>query len=100
MPAPKLLDRSLRDRAQARALARLGQRAPGHAVPVAFSSKEQAEAFVTRNRAEGYTADILPGGTRNYVVNDEKLITIMRKYGLPPPLAVGAGYGMTQQDQQ
>lgn len=40
-------------------------------------------------------------GTSNYVVFDDKMIEILRKYGLLPPLAAGAAQVTTQgQDQQ
>lgn len=40
-------------------------------------------------------------GTSNYVVFDDKLIEILRKYGLLPPVAAGAAQVATQgQDQQ
>jgi hypothetical protein len=39
-------------------------------------------------------------GTRNYVVFDDSLIEILKKYGLAP-LALGTlGYGASQQDTQ
>lgn len=38
--------------------------------------------------------------SRNYVVFDERLITILRKYGLLPPIAAGAAYGASQDQQQ
>lgn len=39
-------------------------------------------------------------GSRNYVVFDDRLITILRKYGLLPPIAAGAAYGASQDQQQ
>lgn len=36
------------------------------------------------------------GGTSNYVVFDDKLIEILRKYGLLPPVAAGAAQALSQ----
>jgi hypothetical protein len=38
-------------------------------------------------------------GSRNYVVFDDQLITILNKYGLAGLAAGGLGYGMAQEDQ-
>lgn len=37
-------------------------------------------------------------GTRNYVVFDDKLIEILRKYGLLPPVAAGTAAALNQQE--
>ena len=39
-------------------------------------------------------------GSRNYVVFDDKLIEILRKYGLLPPVAAGTAAALNQQEPQ
>ncbi len=39
-------------------------------------------------------------GSRNYVVLDDKLIEILRKYGLLPPVAAGTAAALNQQEPQ
>ena len=49
-------------------------------------------AISTRARADRVRAEF-DGQTSNYVVFDDKLIEILRKYGILPPLAAGAAAG-------
>jgi hypothetical protein len=53
----------------------------------------------TREAAETWAQQkIADPGTRNYVVHDDKLIEILRKYGLLPPLAAGAAASQLHSD--
>lgn len=40
------------------------------------------------------------GGTHNYVVFDDSIIEILRKYGLVPPLVAGGAAAVSQDDAQ
>ena len=78
-----------------------------------LSPKRQAELRtrdgVSRSRERGEAgvkyldedSRAVGAGTHNYVVFDDKMIEILRKYGLLPPVAAGAANAVTQgQDQQ
>jgi hypothetical protein len=74
-----------------------GSRAPGglpnsgfivwdNGKPRKFMDRADAEAVLKEAQAAGREArleDISKGGTHNYVVFDDKLISILKKYGLP-----------------
>ena len=64
-----------------------------------FSDKKQAEQYAQKKEAEGFKTNIVDKRSNNYVVFDDAMIEILRKYGLIP--AVGAaGYGLLgAQDQ-
>jgi len=68
--------------------------------PVHFDHTHPAERWAQEQRDKGFGAEVKDTGSRNYVVFNDKLIDIMRKYGLAG-LAPLAGYGaMAGQDQQ
>lgn len=50
----------------------------------------KSQPFATEAEARAWADDKINGGTRNYVVFDDKLVDILRKYGLLPPLIGGA----------
>ncbi len=59
------------------------------------ASKALREAGIPGIRYLDQGSRSLGDGSRNYVVFDPTMIEIMRKYGLIPPLAVGAGAAVT-----
>jgi hypothetical protein len=57
-----------------------------------FPNEAQAQAYVKKYPDEGYTL-IPPKNTKNFVVFDDKLIDIVKKYGLAGLIAGGAAHG-------
>lgn len=55
-----------------------------------FASEAEALDFISRNPEVGYSL-VAPNQSRNYVVFDDSLIDILRKYGLAGLTAGGAG---------
>jgi hypothetical protein len=54
----------------------------GYFEPQFARSKEEAENIAKEYRGKGYDANVRDVATRNYVVFDENLIEIVRKYGI------------------
>jgi hypothetical protein len=69
-------------------------------------SKEEAENIAKEYRGKGYDANVRDVATRNYVVFDENLIEIVRKYGIAGAAAMlgisqaDVAQAMQQQQQQ
>jgi hypothetical protein len=59
--------------------------------PIKFDSKHAAEQWAAEQRDKGFGADINQAGTSNYVVFDDKLIDILKKYGLLGGMTGGSG---------
>lgn len=55
-----------------------------------FASLAEAEAYARAKEAEGFKTSIRDEGSRNYVVFDDRIIDILRKYGLMPIAGLGA----------
>jgi hypothetical protein len=55
-----------------------------------FPDAQQAAAYAKAKEAEGFKANLIDQGSRNYVVFDDKLIEILRKYGLAGMIGGGA----------
>ena len=53
--------------------------------------------YKTKEEAEGWIEEAIGRNTRNYVIFDDKLINIMKKYGIVGPVAVSA---MASQEQE
>jgi hypothetical protein len=54
----------------------------GYFEPQFARSKEEAENIAKEYRGKGYDANVRDVATRNYVIFDENLINIVRKYGI------------------
>jgi len=68
-------------------------RGPGNVAHGKFDTREEARAFADQENAK------LNPQTHNYVVFDDKLIDILRKYGLAGIPAAGVAVGAAQDDQ-
>ncbi len=67
----------------------------GYFEPQFARSKEEAENIAKEYRGKGYDANVRDVATRNYVVFDENLIEIVRKYGIAGAAAM---LGISQAD--
>jgi hypothetical protein len=67
----------------------------GYFEPQFARSKEEAENIAKEYRGKGYDANVRDVATRNYVVFDDNLINIVRKYGIAGAAAM---LGMSQAD--
>jgi hypothetical protein len=54
----------------------------GYFEPQFARSKEEAESIAREYQGKGYDANVRDIATRNYVIFDENLINIVRKYGI------------------
>jgi hypothetical protein len=72
--------------------------------PVHFDHTHPAERWAQEQRDKGFGAEVKDTGSRNYVVFNDKLIDIMRKYGIAgaagPPLAAGFGFPPADNEQR
>ena len=55
---------------------------PYETEPIMAGSRKDAERIASEYRENGFGADIQQAGSRNYVIFDENLINIVRKYGI------------------
>jgi hypothetical protein len=55
---------------------------PYETEPIMARSRKDAERIASEYREKGFGADIQQAGSRNYVIFDENLINIVRKYGI------------------
>ena len=83
IPGVKYSDASSRDKAYTVNLAYKGRPfEQGQFEPQFARSKEEADSIAKQYQGKGYDTKIEESGTRNYVVFDENLISIVRKYGI------------------
>ena len=83
IPGIKYLDQGSRDKAYTVNLAYKGKPfEQGQFEPQFARSKEEADSIAKQYQGKGYDTKIEESGTRNFVVFDEKLISIVRKYGI------------------
>ena len=66
--------------------------------PATFSTEAQALDYLRAKEAEGFKAKLVDQGSRNFVVFDDALVEILRKYGLLPPVAAGTAAALNQQE--
>ena len=93
LPGIKYLDQGSRDNSHAVQLTYKGQ---PYQDPMKFPTNAQAENWAAEQRAKGFGADVSQLGTRNYVVFNDKLIDIVKKYGMAGLVAGGAAHFSTQ----
>jgi len=67
-----------------------------HGDPIPAHAWNQVDQLVNDYKAKGYDTVVKDLGTRNYVVFDEKLISIIRKYGIAGASAM-LGYNLMEQ---
>ena len=60
-------------------------------------TKKDAEEIAKKYRKRGLTADVRPSGTRNLVVFDDKIVDIVKRYGIGGAATL---LGMSQLDVQ
>lgn len=61
------------------------------------ATKKEAEEIAKKYRKRGFKADVQPSGTRNLVVFDDKIIDIVKRYGIAGAATL---LGMSQLDLQ
>ena len=61
------------------------------------ATKKEAEEIAKKYRKRGFKADVQPSGTRNLVVFDDKIIDIVKRYGIAGAATL---LGMSQLDVQ
>ena len=66
---------------------------PYETEPIMARSRKDAERIASEYREKGFGADIQQAGSRNYVIFDENLINIVRKYGIA---GAAAALGVSQ----
>ena len=83
IPGIKYFDAGSRDKAYTVDLAYKGKPfEQGQFEPQFARSKEEADSIAKEYQDKGYDTKIKESGTRNYVVFDENLISIVKKYGI------------------
>ena len=61
------------------------------------NENKEAEEIAKKYRKRGFKADVQPSGTRNLVVFDDKIIDIVKRYGIAGAATL---LGMSQLDLQ
>jgi hypothetical protein len=67
-----------------------------HGDPIPVQAWNQIDQLTNDYKAKGYDVEVQDLGTRNYVVFDDKLVSIIRKYGIAGASAM-LGYNLMEQ---
>lgn len=70
---------------------------PYETEPITAKTKREAEEVAKNYKAKGFDTNVQPSGTRNLVVFDDKIVDIVKKYGIAGAATL---LGMSQLDVQ